>query len=243
MEIKSLQEQLASAEAALKQERDRADLLAAEIQRLRIAASSSPSSPCGAAPTSPASPHQNQQNATSRFNLAKGNDNNSALPSIPPADTNTDMVLVPRATLEMLYLKERAMDAVKEGITIADAQAPDMPLVYVNQGFARLTGYPVEAFSLGKNCRFLQGPGTEMEEVQRLSQAVKSGQAIVVQITNYKKNGNPFLNYLSLTPVHDDRGTLTHYVGIQADITELVLRRKAELAAKHAASIFSKDVT
>lgn len=242
MEIKSLQEQLSSAEAALKQERDRADLLAAEIQRLRIAASSGhnspatfPSSPCGAAPTSPASPHQNQQNTTSRFDLTNGNNSNNGVPSLPSADTNTDMVLVSRATLEMLYLKERAMDAVKEGITIADAQAPDMPLVYVNQGFARLTGYPVEAFSLGKNCRFLQGPGTEEEEVQRLSQAVKSGQAIVVQITNYKRNGNPFLNYLSLTPVHDDRGTLTHYVGIQADITELVLRRKAELAAKHAA--------
>ncbi len=237
MEIKSLQEQLADAELKLKQERDRADLLATEIQRLRLAASSGhtspatfPSSPCGAAPTSPASPQNNQ---TTRFDPSLPHPNSSSTINLP--NDTPDMVLVPRATLEMLYLKERAMDAVKEGITIADAQAPDMPLVYVNQGFARLTGYPVEAFSLGKNCRFLQGPGTEEEEVQRLSQAIKSGNAIVVQITNYKRSGDPFLNYLSLTPVHDPgSGILTHYVGIQADITELVLRRKAELAAKHA---------
>lgn len=52
---------------------------------------------------------------------------------------------------------------------------------------------------------------------------------------NYKKNGDPFVNYLSITPIHDEQGQLTHYVGIQSDITELVNHKKAELAAKHAA--------
>ena len=49
------------------------------------------------------------------------------------------------------------------------------------------------------------------------------------------QNGDPFVNYLSVTPIHDASGRLTHYVGIQSDITELVNHKKAELAAKHAA--------
>lgn len=61
------------------------------------------------------------------------------------------------------------------------------------------------------------------------------GRACVVQLMNYRKNGDAFVNYLSVTPIHDASGVLTHYVGIQSDITELVNHKKAELAAKHAA--------
>lgn len=52
---------------------------------------------------------------------------------------------------------------------------------------------------------------------------------------NYRRNGDAFVNYLSITPIHDPAGRLTHYVGIQSDITELVAQKRAELAAKHAA--------
>ena len=55
------------------------------------------------------------------------------------------------------------------------------------------------------------------------------------QLLNYKKNGDPFINYLSVTPIYDAAGRLTHYVGIQSDVTELVNHKRAELAAKHAA--------
>jgi PAS domain S-box-containing protein len=149
--------------------------------------------------------------------------------------TVEEEVVVPRSTLDLLHLKERAMDAAKEGITIADARAPDMPLIYVNEGFSRITGYPVD-FTLGKNCRFLQGPATDAATVKKLRDAMVSGQPCVVQITNYRRSGDPFINYLSLTPIHDPSGVLTHYVGVQSDITELVRRRQAELAAKHAAA-------
>ena len=56
-----------------------------------------------------------------------------------------------------------------------------------------------------------------------------------MQLVNYRRNGDAFVNYLSVTPIHNDAGVLTHYVGIQSDITELVNHKKAELAAKHAA--------
>ncbi|EIE21789.1 hypothetical protein COCSUDRAFT_17195 [Coccomyxa subellipsoidea C-169] len=126
------------------------------------------------------------------------------------------------------------MDNTKEGITIADCSQPDMPLIYANEAFARITGYSV-AESLGKNCRFLQGPGTDEAPLEELRRATRQGQACVVQLMNYRKNGDAFVNYLSVTPIHDSAGVLTHYVGIQSDITQLVKHKKAELAAKHAA--------
>ena len=63
-----------------------------------------------------------------------------------------------------------------------------------------------------------------------------TGKPSVVQLLNYKKNGDPFINYLSITPIHDSRGHVTHFVGIQSDISDLVNHKKAELAAKHEAA-------
>lgn len=65
----------------------------------------------------------------------------------------------------------------------------------------------------------------------------------MVQLVNYRRNGDAFVNYLSVTPIHNDAGVLTHYVGIQSDITELVNHKKAELAAKHAAVQVSASCT
>jgi hypothetical protein len=80
-----------------------------------------------------------------------------------------------------------------------------------------------------------QGPGTDEPSLEQLRNATRKGRACVVQLMNYRKNGDAFVNYLSVTPIHDSAGVLTHYVGIQSDITELVNHKKAELAAKHAA--------
>ena len=83
--------------------------------------------------------------------------------------------------------------------------------------------------------RCLQGPGTDEGPLQELRSATRAGRSCVVQLVNYRRNGDAFVNYLSVTPIHNDAGVLTHYVGIQSDITELVNHKKAELAAKHAA--------
>ena len=81
----------------------------------------------------------------------------------------------------------------------------------------------------------IQGEGTEEENVNKLRVAVAQGKACHVTLTNYRRNGDAFVNYLSITPVHNSNGQLTHYVGVQSDITELVEHKKAELAAKHQA--------
>ena len=151
-------------------------------------------------------------------------------------DEAEEKVLISRSEFELLRLKEKAINVVKEGITIADAAHPDMPLIFINDGFCRMTGYS-KVDVLGKNCRFLQGTDTEESTVQELRTAMKEGRGCVVELMNYRKSGDAFVNYLSLTPIHDrSTGTLTHYVGIQSDITELVKHKRAELAAKHEAT-------
>ena len=130
---------------------------------------------------------------------------------------------------ELARLKELGLSAADEGITIADLRQPDNPVVYANQGFVRLTGYSVEE-TLGRNCRFLQGDDTDPETIGRLRGAIERGEACSVDILNYRKDGTPFWNRLSITPVRDEDGALTHYVGIQSDITARK-QAEAELAA------------
>ena len=102
-------------------------------------------------------------------------------------------------------LKERALAAAAEGITIADALAKDRPLIYVNEGFERLTGYSI-AETLGSNCRFLQGPETNPETVRELSEAISQDRYCDVELVNYRKDGTPFWNRLSITPIRDKTG-------------------------------------
>ena len=144
----------------------------------------------------------------------------------------SETVEEPDPTAANLKLSELAMDEAPVGITIADPHEPDEPLIYVNEAFERLTGYDTYEI-LGRNCRFLQGEGTDPETVARLRQAVDDRRPISVEILNYRKNGEPFWNQLNVAPVHDDDGELTHYLGFQTDITErkeveLQVRRQAE---------------
>ena len=118
-----------------------------------------------------------------------------------------------------LELKNRALASSAEGITIADARLPGNPLIYVNAGFERLTGYNVEEVA-GRNCNFLQGMGTDPATAEQLRTAVRNKLAITVTLLNYRKDGTPFWNRLSITPVRDDQGTVTHFIGVQSDVTE-----------------------
>ena len=133
-------------------------------------------------------------------------------------------------------LKELAMDSVLEGVTIADFSLPDQPLIYANHGFEEITGYSIEE-TVGHNCRFLQGPNTEPEKLMHIRKCISAGLPCTVQIKNYRKTGEEFINYLSLTPIRTAKGQVTHYVGIQSDVTELVNTRTAELDALKKATI------
>lgn len=132
--------------------------------------------------------------------------------------------------LQWLALKDRALAAAAEGITIADARLPERPLIYVNEGFVRLTGYSAEEV-IGQSCRFLQGDGSNPDTVQIIRDALNGEYECSVEIQNFRKDGTPFWNRLSITPVRDPEGTVTHFIGIQSDVT---LRRLAEDGLKKA---------
>ncbi|WP_338030243.1 PAS domain-containing protein [Fimbriiglobus ruber] len=120
---------------------------------------------------------------------------------------------------EELRLRDRAMQSVSQGILITDARQPDAPIVYASPGFVQLTGYGTEEV-IGQNCRFLQGMGTDRAAVGRIREAVREAKPCKEELLNYRKDGTPFWNELSLAPVKNQSGALTHFVGVQTDVTE-----------------------
>lgn len=120
---------------------------------------------------------------------------------------------------QLLELQQRAMNATSEGIIVSDALQPDLPIVYVNLAFEKLTQYSSSEV-IGRNCRFLQGPETDLAIVAEIRAAVREGRSTSVEILNYRRDGSTFWNLLSITPVRDAQGTITHFVGVQRDITE-----------------------
>jgi PAS domain S-box-containing protein len=119
-------------------------------------------------------------------------------------------------------LRERAVIAVDISFSISDPAQPDNPLVWVNPAFTRVTGYPFEE-AVGYNCRFLQGPDTDPAAVAELRRAQQERRPTTVTLLNYRADGTAFWNELSLSPVFDGEGALTHFVGVQADVTARVL--------------------
>jgi len=120
-----------------------------------------------------------------------------------------------------LRLRTRAIEAASNGIVIVDAKDEHMPIIYTNQGFQQITGYGSNEI-YGRNCRFLQGPGTSEEEVEKIRQAIADQKSHRAILLNYRRDGTPFYNDLVLTPIFADDGKLTHYVGVQNDVTEMV---------------------
>ncbi len=117
-----------------------------------------------------------------------------------------------------LNIQHLAMESARHGILMSDATLPDRPITYVNSAFTELTGYSRDE-AMGRNCRFLQGNKTDREEVKIVRDAIAAGKACQVTLLNYRKDGTTFWNELQITPVKDESGKLTHFIGMQNDIT------------------------
>src|SRR3989338_2005523 len=116
----------------------------------------------------------------------------------------------------------QAIDQSHEGVTIADAKKQDFPLVYVNRGFEKLTGYTSDEI-IGNSYRILQGVDSGQPGLDVIRAAVVKGEGCLVTLRNYRKDGSMFWNELSISPVRDADGDLTHYIGIQKDVTARIL--------------------
>ena len=120
---------------------------------------------------------------------------------------------------EMLWLYDRAIAATSTGVTISDATHPEHPIIYCNPAFESMTGYRREEI-LGKNCQFLQGSDTEPVAVEIIRNALQTKSECKVILKNYRKDGTTFWNCFSISPVRDRTGKLTHFIGVQRDITQ-----------------------
>jgi len=136
-------------------------------------------------------------------------------------NVNTDYRSAPKTHLD-LYLK--ALNSANSGIIITDNMQPDNPIIYCNKAFETITGYKHNEI-IGHNCRFLQLQDRTQPERDALKEAIKKGKECRVEIRNYRKNGKLFWNELFISPVKNDKDEITHFIGVQNDITD---RKKAE---------------
>ncbi len=130
------------------------------------------------------------------------------MPNIGPKQ----LVPLPKAALT------NALAGLRHTFVVADTTLPDCPLVYVSEGFSKMTGYPAEEI-IGHNCRFLQGEGTDPKHVEALRTAVRKGKSCCTRLLNYKKDGTPFWNLLTMTPIRDETGRVVKFVGVQVDVS------------------------
>ncbi|MET7248262.1 PAS domain-containing protein [Methylobacterium sp. EM32] len=103
-------------------------------------------------------------------------------------------------------------------MVMTDPALPDNPIVFANDAFCRLTGYAADEV-VGRNCRFLQGPDTDPSVIDLVRDAVARGEPVRVDLLNYRKDGHPFWNDMTLTPVRDEAGTLRSYFAVLTDVT------------------------
>nr|AML77803.1 putative LOV domain-containing protein [Euphorbia mesembryanthemifolia]AML78459.1 putative LOV domain-containing protein [Euphorbia mesembryanthemifolia] len=121
----------------------------------------------------------------------------------------------PRVSQEL----KDALATLQQTFVVSDATKPDCPIIYASSGFFTMTGYSSKEV-IGRNCRFLQGPETDMKEVAKIRDAVKNGRSYCGRLLNYKKDGTPFWNLLTTTPIKDDNGNTIKFIGMQVEVSK-----------------------
>ncbi|MGX7704586.1 PAS domain-containing protein [Methylobacterium sp. Gmos1] len=123
-------------------------------------------------------------------------------------------------------------------MVMTDPALPDHPIVFANDAFCRLTGYAADEV-IGRNCRFLQGPDTDPSAVAQVRDAISRGEPVRVDLLNYRKDGHPFWNDMTLTPVRDETGALRSYFAVLTDVTRT---RQAEWALSREKDGLAQDL-
>jgi two-component system sensor kinase FixL len=126
---------------------------------------------------------------------------------------------------EQIHIRTKAMESAVDGIFIIDAQKQNLPIIYANQSFQKMTGYAKREI-LGRNYLFFYGTDADPRIVNEIKQTIHKGKSFHGEMLNFQKNGKKYWNLLRIAPVRDSSGAVTHYVGIQTDVT---LMREREL--------------
>ncbi len=139
---------------------------------------------------------------------------------------------------EQLLLFKRAVESVRNGICITNPRLPDNPIVYVNDAFLEMTTYQRHQV-VGRNCRFLQRDDRDQIAIENIREAIRTEQPITTILRNYRRDGSIFWNELTVSPVHDENGTLINFVGVQNDISA---RKEAEKRVSEFYSVISHEL-
>ncbi|KAH1053213.1 hypothetical protein GLYMA_08G264900v4 [Glycine max] len=129
--------------------------------------------------------------------------------------SESSLGVFPRVSQE---LKE-ALATLQQTFVVSDATKPDCPIMYASSGFFTMTGYSSKEI-IGRNCRFLQGPETDKNEVAKIRDATRNGRSYCGRLLNYKKDGTPFWNLLTVTPIKDDHGNTIKFIGMQVEVSK-----------------------
>ncbi|MEO6319846.1 MAG: PAS domain S-box protein [Polaromonas sp.] len=136
---------------------------------------------------------------------------------------------------EHLRLLETCISRLNDIVMITEAEPMDAPgprIVFVNDAFARRTGYSCEEV-LGKSPRFLQGPKTDRARLDRIGAALKNWQPVRSELVNYTKDGSEFWLELDIVPIANEQGWFTHWVAVERDITQRKLAEQALVESEH----------
>lgn len=123
---------------------------------------------------------------------------------------------------QQLRLLSSAVTNTKDSVVITEVELVDNSgpkIIYVNEAFTKMTGYKASEV-IGKTTKILHGPNTDHEELKKLNKAIEKWESCEITIANYKKNGEEFWNNFKISPVADEKGTYTHWIAIQRDVTE-----------------------
>nr|AML77852.1 putative LOV domain-containing protein [Allamanda cathartica] len=112
-----------------------------------------------------------------------------------------------------------ALSAFQQTFVVSDATKPDYPILYASAGFFKMTGYTSREV-VGRNCRFLQGADTDPEDVARIREALQRGNNYCGRLLNYKKDGTPFWNLLTIAPIKDEHGKVLKFIGMQVEVSK-----------------------
>lgn len=131
-----------------------------------------------------------------------------------------------------------AVRATRMPMIITDPRQTDNPIIFANDAFLKMTGYSRDEV-MGQNCRFLQGPDTNRDNVARIRDAVEQLTDIGIDLLNYRKDGTTFWNALYISPVSNEAGELQYFFASQLDVSD---RKKYELRIIEEKDRFEKAV-
>ncbi|GJS96883.1 putative LOV domain-containing protein [Tanacetum coccineum] len=112
-----------------------------------------------------------------------------------------------------------ALSTFQQTFVVSDATKPDYPILYASAGFFKMTGYTSKEV-IGRNCRFLQGADTDPEDVAKIREALLKGTTYCGRLLNYKKDGSPFWNLLTVSPIKDESGNILKFIGMQVEVSK-----------------------